>query len=255
MIEHISFSFLYQRASCVVTVLSEKLPLHLSLTELQRSDCTVTDSQDEMMDSFSPASARSGPRCQHKPQRFRLRPMHQSTLSLGDTPPCYTTTHTQSYSGRSADGRPLVFRLRDPGFPSQHWSQLDLRDNTMPPQSVLQSHSKEVHVRQHVTRRVDPKLENWARYNSSRAIRELINHHQHHPSERRSTYRTEHTSPEFNGSSLQASGRQTQWHQHDILTGEPKQVIGPGKSSRRSRDQQLWATRRWETDCTAFRLY
>lgn len=74
---------------------SEKLPLHLSLTELQRSDCTVTDSQDEMMDSFSPASARCGPRCQHKPQRFRLRPMHQSTLSLGDTPPCYTTTHTQ----------------------------------------------------------------------------------------------------------------------------------------------------------------
>lgn len=40
-----------------------------------------------------------------------------------------------------------------------------------------------------------------------------------------------------------------------LSAGEPKQVIGPGKSSRRSRDQQLWATRRWETDCTAFRLY
>lgn len=69
-----------------------------------------------------------------------------------DSSPSLSSSPGQSYSGRSADGRPLVFRLRDPGFPSQHWSQLDLRDNTMPPQSVLQSHSKEVHVRQHVTR-------------------------------------------------------------------------------------------------------
>ncbi|XP_005739950.1 uncharacterized protein LOC102205829 isoform X2 [Pundamilia nyererei] len=235
--------------------LDEKLQLHLSLTELQRSDCTVTEAQDETMDGFSPASARCGPRCQHQPQRFRPRPMHQSTLSLGDTPPCYTTTHTQSYSGRSADGRPLVFRLRDPSFPSQHRSQLDLRDNNMPPQSVLQSHSKEVYAPQHVTPRVDPKLENWTRYNSSRAIRELISQHQHHPPECQSTYRTEHPTPEFDGLSLQASGRQTQRHRHDILTGEPTQVFEPGKSSRRSRDQQLWATRRWETDCTAFRLY
>ncbi|XP_006801973.1 uncharacterized protein LOC102798069 [Neolamprologus brichardi] len=205
-----------------------------------------------MMDGFSPASARCGPRCQRKPQRFSPRPMHQSTLSLGDTAPCYTTTHTQSYSGRSADGRPLVFRLRDPSF--QHRSQLDLRDNATPPQSVLQSHSKELYAPQHVTPRVDPKLEFWTRYKSSRAIRELISHHQHHPPESQSTYRTEHATPEFGGSSLQASGRQTQWHRHDILTGEPKQ-FEPGKSSRRSRDQQLWAARRWETDCTACRLY
>ncbi|XP_063326955.1 uncharacterized protein LOC134625634 [Pelmatolapia mariae] len=185
-----------------------------------------------MMDGFSPASARCGPRCQHKPQRFRPRPMHQSTLSLGDTPPCYTTTHTQSYSGRSADGRPLVFRLRDPSFPSQHRSQLDLRDNTMPPQSVLQSHSKEVYAPQHVTPRVDPKLENWVRYNSSRAIRELISHHQHHPPECRSTYRMEHPTPEFNSSSLQASGRQTQRHQHDILTDVGKSVTYNTKVNR-----------------------
>ncbi|XP_042077453.1 uncharacterized protein LOC102292662 isoform X2 [Haplochromis burtoni] len=141
----------FQRSGNLDLSHCEKLQLHLSLTELQRSDCTVTEAQDETMDGVSPASARCGPRCQHKPQRFRPRPMHQSTLSLGDTPPCYTTTHTQSYSGRSVDGRPLVFRLRDPSFPSQHRSQLDLRDNNMPPQSVLQSHSKEVYAPQHVT--------------------------------------------------------------------------------------------------------
>lgn len=68
-----------------------------------------------------------------------------------DSSPSLSSSPGQSYSGRSADGRPLVFRLRDPSFPSQHRSQLDLRDNTMPPQSVLQSHSKEVYALQHVT--------------------------------------------------------------------------------------------------------
>lgn len=68
-----------------------------------------------------------------------------------DSSPSLSSPLGQSYSGRSADGRPLVFRLRDPSFPSQHRSQLDLCDNTMPPQSVLQSHSKEVYAPQHVT--------------------------------------------------------------------------------------------------------
>lgn len=68
-----------------------------------------------------------------------------------DSSPSLSSSPGQSYSGRSADGRPLVFRLRDPSFPSQHRSQLDLRDNSMPPQSVLQSHSKEVYAPQHVT--------------------------------------------------------------------------------------------------------
>lgn len=66
-----------------------------------------------------------------------------------DSSPSHSSSPGQSYSGRSADGRPLVFRLRDPSF--QHRSQLDLRDNTTPPQSVLQSHSKEVYAPQHVT--------------------------------------------------------------------------------------------------------
>lgn len=68
-----------------------------------------------------------------------------------DSSPSLSSSPGQSYSGRSADGHPLVFRLRDPSFPSQHRSQLDLRDNSMPPQSVLQSHSKEVYAPQHVT--------------------------------------------------------------------------------------------------------
>lgn len=97
--------------------------------------------------------------------------------------------------------------------------------------------------------RVDPKLENWARYDSSRAIRDLINHHQHHPSERRSTYRTEHTSPEFNGSSLQASGRQTQWHQHDILTGNTHRSCPCGHSNNRLRSKGHCGHRLCE-DCT-----
>lgn len=79
--------------------------------------------------------------------------------------------------------------------------------------------------------RVDPKLENWTRYNSSRAIRELISQHQHHPPECQSTYRTEHPTPEFDGLSLQASGRQTQRHRHDILTGNAHSLCPCGHSN------------------------
>lgn len=83
--------------------------------------------------------------------------------------------------------------------------------------------------------RVDPRLEFWTLYKSSRAIRELISHHQHHPPEHQSTYRTEHATPEFDDSSLQASGRQTQWHRHDILTGNAHSVCPCGHSNNRPR--------------------
>lgn len=66
----------------------------------------------------------------------------------------------QSYSGRSADGRPLVFHLRDPSFPSQHQTRLDLSNSTTELQGPLQSHSKEVHGPKHITPVRLQRLEN-----------------------------------------------------------------------------------------------
>lgn len=127
--------------------------------------------------------AHCGGHCQSKAKKSRPRHLHQSTLKLGDAAPCYTTTHNQvgplsitdseeslwgldsvcsgiftlfllvcqSYSGRSADGRPLIFHLRDPSFPSQHQTRLDLGNNTSPLQSRLQSHAEEVHGPEHIS--------------------------------------------------------------------------------------------------------
>lgn len=120
-----------------------------------------------------------GQRRHSKTKTYRPRHLHQSTLTLGDTAPCYTTTHTQvsphhiytsvnrrmaqrasvtspvcplcqSYSGLSADGRPLIFHLRDPGFPSQHHNCLDL-SNVTALQCPQLSHTKDVHRPQHIT--------------------------------------------------------------------------------------------------------
>ncbi|XP_073350530.1 uncharacterized protein [Pagrus major] len=192
-------------------------------------------------------------RCQSKAKITRPRHLHQSTIHLGDMAPCYTTTHNQSYSGRSSDGRPVIFYLRDPSFPSQHHAHLDLSDSTDPPQSQLQSHSKEVHGPKRITARTDPKKENWARYHSGQAVREITNSQD--PPEYRTTHRTEHTLPVTDGSPRLAGGRPTQWHHHNILTGEQRQTAGPGSPSRRSRDRLLWTVRRWETDCCSLRLY
>nr|XP_046271801.1 uncharacterized protein LOC124073549 isoform X2 [Scatophagus argus] len=188
--------------------------------------------------------------CQNKVRTSRLRLLHESTLNLGDTAPCYTTTHHQSYSGRSADGRPLIFHLRDPSVPSQHQTGLDLSDITAPPLCPLQSHTKELHGPKHVAKRTDPKEENWARYRSGRAIRELTSPQD--ASGYQSIYKAEHTLPVPAGSPQLAGGRPTQWHQHNILTGELRQAAGPRT---RSGDEPLRAARRWETDCCALRLY
>ncbi|XP_045893430.1 uncharacterized protein LOC123961762 isoform X2 [Micropterus dolomieu] len=167
------------------------------------------------MDSDQRLAHRGWP-CQSKAKTSRPRHLHQSTLNLGDTAPCYTTTHTQSYSGRSADGRPLVFHLRDPSFPSQHQTRLDLSNSTTELQGPLQSHSKEVHGPKHITPRTDLKVENWARYLSGLAVREITNPRD--PSEYWTTYKTEHTLPVTDGPAHLAGGKPTQWHQHNILT-------------------------------------
>ncbi|KAK5913518.1 hypothetical protein CgunFtcFv8_008041 [Champsocephalus gunnari] len=194
-----------------------------------------------------------GQHCQSKSKSGKRRTLHQSTLDLGDTAPCYTTTHSQSYSGESAGGRPLIFHLRDPSFPSQHRNRLDLSTALQGPlQGPLQSHSADVHGPKHITPRTDQRKENWARYRSGQAIREITNPQ---PTESWSSYRAGHTLRAPEEPCLPA-GRATQWHQHNLLTGEPRQQAGgPGGPFRRRRDELLWVARPRETDCTALRLY
>ncbi|KAK2832954.1 hypothetical protein Q5P01_016843 [Channa striata] len=196
---------------------------------------------------------RSCQQCQNKAKNTRPRHLHQSTLNLGDTAPCFTTTHTQSYSGRSADGCPLIFHLRDPSFPSQHHPHLDLCDNLTPLQRPPLTHSTEVYRPHHITPRPDLKGENWARYRSGQAVREVTNPQD--PPEYWTTYTTDHSSTVTNVPTQLAGGRPTEWHQHNILTGEPRQTAVSRKHYRKTRDKLLWAARRWERDCSALRLY
>ncbi|XP_023996180.1 uncharacterized protein [Salvelinus sp. IW2-2015] len=108
------------------------------------------------------------------PRRGRL--MHQSTLSLGDpqgSGTSYTTTHTQSYCGREADGQPLVFFPRDPAYPSQHTSQLDLSHTST---SQSQTHSRDIHNHKdiipfNVLHRLGQS--NWSRNRDGVAMREV----------------------------------------------------------------------------------
>ena len=70
--------------------------------------------------------------------------------------------------------------------------------------------------------RADMKVENWARYCSGQAVREITNPED--PSEYGTTYMTEHRLPVADGSAQQPSGTPTQWHQHNILTGGANSV-------------------------------
>lgn len=51
----------------------------------------------------------------------------------------------QTFSGMSSDGRPLVFRLPEPSYPSQYHNRLDLSDVNTPPYCSLQTHTQEVY--------------------------------------------------------------------------------------------------------------
>ncbi|XP_067332555.1 uncharacterized protein [Channa argus] len=172
---------------------------------------------------------------------------NKSRNPQGRTNPC------MSYSGRSADGCPLVFHMRDPSFSSHHHTHLDLRDNLTPLQRPLLSHNKEVYRPHHITPRPDLKFENWARYRSGQSVREITNPQD--PPEYWSTYKKDHSPTVTNVSTQLAGGRPTQWHQHDILTGKPQQTAVSGKHCRQTRDKLLWAAKRWERDCSALRLY
>lgn len=61
-------------------------------------------------------------------------------------------------------------------------------------------------------------LENWAQHRSGQAVREIIS--PAGPTPDRTSHRTEHRLPE-----LVASGRPTQWHQYNILTGNLSKAI------------------------------
>ncbi|TKS91274.1 hypothetical protein D9C73_026528 [Collichthys lucidus] len=124
----------------------------------------------------------------------------------------------QTYSGRSASGRPLIFHLRDPSFPSQHQTRLDLSNNTSTPlEAPLLSHSQDVHRPKSLTTRIKTKEENWARYRSGQAVREIA--HPQDLSEYWTSYKTAHSLPVTEDSPQLAGGKPTQWHQHNILTG------------------------------------
>ncbi|XP_046894488.1 uncharacterized protein LOC124479675 isoform X2 [Hypomesus transpacificus] len=186
------------------------------------------------------------------PRHGRL--MHQTTLSLGDqtSGTCYTTTHSQSYSGRSANGQVLLFFPRDPSCASQHSAQLDL--SNAPSTSRPQTHSRSVHSPKDVV--PSDVLHGLGRRNRSRnregvAMMAVTNPRE--PTCYWTTYRSEHACVEPPRPSQRCLGKPTLWHQHDIVTGEARGQGVPVKT-RRSGDRALWAARRWETDCCAYRL-
>ncbi|CAM4373317.1 unnamed protein product [Leuciscus chuanchicus] len=182
------------------------------------------------------------------------RPMHQSTLTLGDqTKSIYSTTHSESFSGRGRDGQELVFLPRDSRYPSQH-NRSDL--SNMPRVTQAQTHSRDLHgpkdiVPHHVLHRVG--VQNRAQNRDGFVMKEVTN-----PTEAtlyQTTYQTVHCSTSSRYQTNESSGQPVSWHMHNIITGEEKAAAGPGRPRRQSGESILWAARRWETQCDSFRLY
>ncbi|XP_058272696.1 uncharacterized protein LOC131369842 [Hemibagrus wyckioides] len=184
---------------------------------------------------------------------WKGRPLHQTTLCLGDQTPCYSTTHTQSFCGRRDDGQPLVFLLRDPCYPSQHRRALDLR-NVL--DSVSSTHSRDVHSPKDITPHDvlrSLRDRNWTRNHEGLDMKEVTNP----PGDTayRSSYRSDHCATETSARCQQASGRPTDWHRHNVLTGEERAPAGPGEPRRKCVEREMCASHRWEGDCTSLRLY
>ncbi|XP_062875160.1 uncharacterized protein LOC134336347 isoform X2 [Trichomycterus rosablanca] len=181
--------------------------------------------------------------------------MHRTTFSLGDHTTTYSTIHTESFSGRSRDGQPLVFLLRDPKYPSQHYYSLDLSNVPKGPSYTL-THSREVHDHKEVTphdvlQRL--RTRNWMHNCEGLAVKEVANPPEDTPY--RSFYHSDHCIQSASTRPANASGQPTHWHHHDIITGEEKAPAGPGKPGKVSLEKRIWPVRRWETDCTGLRLY
>ncbi|KAF7697706.1 hypothetical protein HF521_004216 [Silurus meridionalis] len=186
---------------------------------------------------------------------FKGRPLHQTTFSLGDQKPSYSTTHIESFCGRSKDAQPLVFYLRDPSYPSQHQCKLDLR-NISKGSTLSSTHSRDIHCPKDIT---PPDIlralrdRNRALNRQSQAMKEVTN-----PpggATYRSSYRSDHCAAETSLQDQQASGQATCWHRHDILTGEERPPAGPRELKKKHVVSKMGASRRREDDCTALRLY
>ncbi|KAL4659046.1 hypothetical protein GN956_G3419 [Arapaima gigas] len=222
----------------------------VGLGQGRRVDCVSTARGQQM------THIRDNPRPSPQPLTHRdARPMHQSTLSLGcpSSHSCYITTHARSYSRRGEDGRPRRFFYRDAPFPSQHLSSLEL--SHMAPVHV-ESHTRDVHgpkdvIPPHILHELG--LRNRKQNQLGLVMKEVANPPK--PTTYQTTYRTDHGDPSHGTSCARSTGLPTRWHCHDILTGEERRPAGPGEPRRRSGDHVLWATRRWETDCCALRLY
>ncbi|KAL7850168.1 hypothetical protein SRHO_G00195170 [Serrasalmus rhombeus] len=176
------------------------------------------------------------------------RSLHQSTISFGDqTKTSYSTTHTESFSGRSCDGQPLIFQQKSAG-------SVDL--STPTGSSYGSTHSRDVHspkdvMPQSVLRdvRTRNRIHNW----EGLIMKEITNPLEATPY--RSSYHTEHCSPAASAQPTGAAGQAALWHQHNILTGEDGGPVGPGNPRRQSRERLLWAARCRETDRLSLCLY
>ncbi|KAA0705719.1 hypothetical protein E1301_Tti004481 [Triplophysa tibetana] len=183
------------------------------------------------------------------------RPMHRSTLILGDhTKSYYSTTHAECYSGRGRDGHPLVFLSRDSLYPSQRTGKLDMTSNMTT--TPVKTHSRDVHgpkdiVPHHVLHSTGEQ--NKTRNRGGLEMKDIT-----HPNEftqYQTTYHNEHCNTTPSRLTYESSGQPIYWHSHNILTGEERTPAGPGRLRRESGDMVLWATRRWDTQHDSFRLY
>ncbi|XP_055049988.2 uncharacterized protein [Misgurnus anguillicaudatus] len=182
------------------------------------------------------------------------RPMHRSTLILGDqTESVYSTTHAESFSRRGHDGQALVFPFRDPLSPSQHNGKLDLSNVQV---TAGQTHSRDVHGPKDIVPHYvlhSAGEQNKTRNYGGRVMKEVTNPNEVTPYQ--TTYHTEHCNTSTRYLTDESSGHPVLWHKHNIITGEEKTPFGPGQSRRQSGERGLWAARRWETQCDSFRLY
>ncbi|KAG1967937.1 uncharacterized protein LOC120489875 isoform X2 [Pimephales promelas] len=181
------------------------------------------------------------------------RPMHQSTLTLGDqNKSIYSTTHAESFSGRGHNGQELVFLPRDSRYPSQH-NRSDLSNMGV---TQAQTHSRDIHgpkniIPHHVLHRVG--VQNRAQNRDGFVMKEVTN-----PTEAtlyQTTYQTVHCSTSSRHQTNESSGQHVSWHRHNIITGEEKAAARPVRPRRQSGESILWAARRWETHHNSLRLY
>ncbi|XP_026064090.1 uncharacterized protein LOC113047054 [Carassius auratus] len=200
-------------------------------------------------------SNKERPSCTPTPCARGKRPMHQSTLTLGDqTKDIYSTTQAEYFSGRGLDGQALVLLPRDPCHSSQYDGKLEL--SHIPVSRGGQTHSRDVHgprdiIPHYILHRVG--LQNRTQNREGVVMKEVTN-----PAEAtlyQTTYQTVHCTTSKRYQTNEACGQPVPWHRHNIITGEEKAAAGPGPVRRQSGESILWEARRWEMNRDSFHLY